>query len=755
MLESLKKEMPHLEILEALQDSLQAEIMSKKSLLMLDDIWEDDEKKDKSKWEVLVPLTYGSLESKILVTTRTNSVALIFAKEGHFSTPSDIARAIVTHFKNLYNPVPSSSRYHQYFAAIGNSIPTHLLGSVIAYVTDLEIKQVVFSGPTSSSSGPDGFTFEFFKTSWEVIGLYVTNAVKTFSMWGTFPDILANRLKSVMPFIIHKSQDGFISKRISTDNIILANEVLNCFNAVPNKKFFCAKLDIRKAFDSVSWEFLFYRLKVKGFPDKFLSWIKSCVNEVPFSVCVNGALEGFFTSSASLRQGCPLSPLLFAIVMDAFSCSLDVRNLNCFPCGPFSLNHLLYADDVLVFGEASTQNAWEFHKFLMDFAYASGLHTNNAKCSILFSTNTSLANDIAHILGRIKFLRFTIANTLAYWIRGSIIPKTCIKLIDRLCARFLYHGTTVGKKLHLVAWKNTYLPTCFRESSILALGNPPQLKLPNSGISSSNCNLSFFWDPWLGGKCVADFFPPLLGWPDSFRFYLQGGVWCLPDFIPRDVQDLISGIPLTDDNTTPLSWKSRINNKTSFFKAFRLNFYKGIPEVSWAKYIWHKRAALRFSSYSWLLIKNGLKTADVLAKRHIYIDPMCPICLRELECSSHLFFLCDFSFDVLAGLLPILNCFLLRPSLLQLFEFMDEISIFNAVEKNFCYFVVCCVIYFLWRERNDRRFSGTNMTLPEMLKKITWAISLKVYNWKSSEALRATFPTCFNGNVDSLGITGQ
>lgn len=54
--------------------------------------------------------------------------------------------------------------------------------------------------------------------------------------------------------------------------------------------------------------------------------------------------------------------------------------------------------------------------------------------------------------------------------------------------------------------------------------------------------------------------------------YLQGGVWCLPDFIPKDVQDLISVIPLTDENTAPLYWKSNINNKTSLFKAFRLNF---------------------------------------------------------------------------------------------------------------------------------------------------------------------------------------
>ncbi|KAL0928308.1 hypothetical protein M5K25_000181 [Dendrobium thyrsiflorum] len=80
-LESLKKERPRLETLEALQDSLRTEIMSKKFLLVLDDIWENDEKQDKSKWEkVLVPLAYGKIGSRILVTTRMDSVGMMIAK---------------------------------------------------------------------------------------------------------------------------------------------------------------------------------------------------------------------------------------------------------------------------------------------------------------------------------------------------------------------------------------------------------------------------------------------------------------------------------------------------------------------------------------------------------------------------------------------------------------------------------------------------------------------------------------------------
>ncbi|KAI0514099.1 hypothetical protein KFK09_010133 [Dendrobium nobile] len=81
MLQSLKMERPRCDTLDALQRRLEEEVMSKKFLLVLDDIWEEDEENDKSKWEdVLAPLASGGFGSKIMVTTRTDAVALMFAK---------------------------------------------------------------------------------------------------------------------------------------------------------------------------------------------------------------------------------------------------------------------------------------------------------------------------------------------------------------------------------------------------------------------------------------------------------------------------------------------------------------------------------------------------------------------------------------------------------------------------------------------------------------------------------------------------
>ncbi|XP_020675039.1 putative disease resistance protein RGA3 [Dendrobium catenatum] len=139
MLESLKKERPRLETLGELQGCLEEEVMSKKFLLVLDDIWEEDDEKDKNKWEdVLAPLAYGGFGSKILVTTRTDSVALMFVKvikkkekivklEG--LEEDECLELLNSHaFAGVENPPDD----HKKLSAIAREIVKKLLGSPLA-----------------------------------------------------------------------------------------------------------------------------------------------------------------------------------------------------------------------------------------------------------------------------------------------------------------------------------------------------------------------------------------------------------------------------------------------------------------------------------------------------------------------------------------------------------------------------------------------------------------------------------------------
>ena len=83
------------------------------------------------------------------------------------------------------------------------------------------------------------------------------------------------------------------------------------------------KLDVEKAYDHVNWGFLMYMLERLGFPKKWRKLIFYCISTIKFSVLINGALCGFFENYRGLRQGDPLSSLLFVVVMEAVSKMMD------------------------------------------------------------------------------------------------------------------------------------------------------------------------------------------------------------------------------------------------------------------------------------------------------------------------------------------------------------------------------------------------------------------------------------------------
>ena len=132
--------------------------------------------------------------------------------------------------------------------------------------------------------------------------------------------VLVNRLLPFLDEIIGLLQDSFIPGRGTTDNIIVAYEMLNYMHKSKEKKATLAfKLDLEKVYDSVSWEFLERTLKDFGIPESVINLIMNCVRSSSLSILWYGSRLDSFVPTRGLRQCDPLSPYLFVLCMEKLS----------------------------------------------------------------------------------------------------------------------------------------------------------------------------------------------------------------------------------------------------------------------------------------------------------------------------------------------------------------------------------------------------------------------------------------------------
>ncbi|KAG7546653.1 Zinc finger CCHC-type [Arabidopsis suecica] len=273
-----------------------------------------------------------------------------------------------------------------------------------------EIRGAFFSLPRNKTCGPDGYSAEFFTGCWSIIGPEVseavmeffrsgkllkqwnsttlvlipksTNAVRTTdfrpisclnTVYKVISKLLSTRLQWLLPQVISPSQSAFMPGRILAENVLLATEVVQGYNRKNIEPRAMLKVDIRKAFDSVNWDFILSALRALRIPEKFVGWISECITTPTFSVCLNGNSSGYFKSAKGLRQGDPLSPYLFVLAMEVFTRLLQSRfdqgYISYHPrTSGISLSHLMFADDVMIFFDGTEASLHGINETLDDFA---------------------------------------------------------------------------------------------------------------------------------------------------------------------------------------------------------------------------------------------------------------------------------------------------------------------------------------------------------------------------------------------------
>ncbi len=304
----------------------------------------------------------------------------------------------------------------------------------------------------NKSPGSDGFTTEFYKFFWPDIKQHVYNSFQYSFQSGILSNnqreailsllpkpnkdlrflknwrpisllntdykiltkLLANRLQNVIHNIVSEDQSGYIKNRYIGENIRTVLDVIE-HTSLKNDPGFLLFLDFEKAFDTVSWDFLFKTLEYFNFGENFKKWISIIYNQPTATVLNNGYSTKFFTISRGIRQGCPISALLFILTVEVLSINIKTNKY----IKGISLNQKeifisQLADDTTLFIK-DLNSLEQVLSCLHHFQKCAGLKLNNDKTEaiILGKSNIDLAKFGINTPEVIKYLGIFINKALS------------------------------------------------------------------------------------------------------------------------------------------------------------------------------------------------------------------------------------------------------------------------------------------------------------------------------------------------------
>jgi len=175
----------------------------------------------------------------------------------------------------------------------------------------------------------------------------------------------------------------FLQGRRIQDVIGVAHESLHSIKK-KNIKSLVMKLDLKKAYDNIDWEYLRLTLLTVGFGVQLTDWIMCCVSSLIFAVLINGEAMYYFKSGRGLCQGCPLSPYLFIMIMEGLSLmfkkSISEGKITSIKVSKLiKIVHILFVDDVLIMSKENLSEWKEITDILQVFCLVTGMCINNSK----------------------------------------------------------------------------------------------------------------------------------------------------------------------------------------------------------------------------------------------------------------------------------------------------------------------------------------------------------------------------------------
>lgn len=273
-----------------------------------------------------------------------------------YHEPEDIQRSFENYYSNLYTQPQAANlpAVSDFLASLDlPSVGTEQNRIMTQEITEEEINKAISRLKTGKMPGADGYPSIWYKTFREILVPilkkcfnYVLRGGETPLSWRQalisvipkpgkdntecssyrpisvlnidyrlYASILAKRMEDIVPDLIDTGQTGFVKHRHTQDNVRRALHLISRMRN-NNEESIVISLDAEKAFDSVQWEYLYLTLKRFGFNEQVIGCLKSLYCSPTARIKINGSLSNTVSLKRGCRQGCPLSPTLFALFIE-------------------------------------------------------------------------------------------------------------------------------------------------------------------------------------------------------------------------------------------------------------------------------------------------------------------------------------------------------------------------------------------------------------------------------------------------------
>lgn len=379
--------------------------------------------------------------------------------------PKSINETFAKFYSDLYtSDHPQLNTPNKFKDIVFPTIEEEWVDKLASPTSPSEVASAIRALQSGKSPGPDGFTVEFFKKFSPLISKILSDVYNEALSAGRLPPtlndatislllkkdkdpllcssfrpisllnvdykilakLLSLRLQQILPEIISPDQTGFMLGRHSFHNTRRLFNILNTSSSsIPEV---VVSLDAEKAFDRVEWDFLFEVMDRFGLGSGFISWVKLLYSSPVASVQTNNTFSPPFHLQRGTRQGCPLSPLLFAIAIEPLA--IWLRSDQGFQ-GILRHNTehklSLYADDLLLYVSNPSTSLPVILDILKKFGQLSGYKLNFGKSEIF------ALNDLVGVLpdsispfrradNSFKYLGVIITKTLTDTFNKNFVP---------------------------------------------------------------------------------------------------------------------------------------------------------------------------------------------------------------------------------------------------------------------------------------------------------------------------------------------